>query len=67
MQSDMKDKAPIKKLMEFLLQKEFESWADKNPTFIEDIDELIHRMVVFEMKYGIRILYEMEKGPKHSK
>jgi hypothetical protein len=54
---------PSKKIQQFVVQKAFEKWADSNKTFIEDIQNLCHEMMMFEIKYGTKILYEIDKTP----
>jgi len=54
---------PSKKIQQFVAQKAFEKWADSNKTFIEDLQNLCHEMMMFEIKYGTRILYEIDKTP----
>lgn len=47
----------------FIAQKAFDKWASENQTFIQDIQDLINEMMMVEIKYGIRILYEIDKTP----
>lgn len=47
----------------FIAQKHFDKWAKENQTFIQDIQNLIHEMMMFEIKYGTKILYEIDKTP----
>ena len=51
------------KIKQFIAQKAFDKWASENQTFIDDIQDLIHEMMMFEMKYGTKILYEIDKTP----
>ncbi len=48
---------------QFIAQKAFDKWAKENQTFIQDIQNLIHEMMMFEIKYGTKILYEIDKTP----
>jgi hypothetical protein len=57
-------KKPSQKLVKFLLKKEVKKWADENKGFIEDVQNLCHEMVMFEMKYGTKVLYSFEKPLK---
>jgi hypothetical protein len=52
---------PSKKLAEFIVKKEFQKWADQNGQLIEDIQNLFNEMMMFEIKYGMKILYQVEK------
>jgi hypothetical protein len=56
---------PSKKIAEFVVKEEFRKWADQNGTFIEDLVNLCNEMIMFEIKYGTKILYEFEK-PKNN-
>ena len=57
-------KKETKKLREFLMKKEFEKWADGNQTFMNDLHSLLSEMMMFEIKYGTKILYDFEKPKK---
>jgi hypothetical protein len=52
---------PSDKIKELILKKEFKKWADENQTFINDLHDLISQMLMFEIKYGTKILYEIQK------
>lgn len=54
---------PSQKLAEFIVREEVKEWLDGNNTFSEDLQSLIHEMVMFELKYGIKILYSFNKQP----
>lgn len=48
---------------QFIVQKAFGNWASENKTFINDLQNLIQKMIMFEVKYGKKILYEFDKTP----
>lgn len=66
----MREKFPTDKLSQpedfktFIAQKAFDTWAKENQTFIQDVQNLIHEMMMFEIKYGTKILYEIDKTPQ---
>lgn len=49
---------------QFIAQKAFDKWADENKIFIEDLQNLIDEMMMFEVKYGTKILWEIDKSPQ---
>ena len=44
----------------FLLKKDTQKWLNENITFYKDICNLINEMMMFEIKYGIKILYSFK-------
>lgn len=54
----MKKNIDVKK---FLLEKATQRWLEENKTFYEDICNLINEMMMFEIKYGTKILYSFNK------
>lgn len=58
---------PSQELTEFIVRKEVKKWLDNNKTFTQDLQNLIHEMVIFETKYGIKILYNFGKQSNSDK
>lgn len=54
----MKKNIDVKK---FLLEKATQKWLEENKMFYEDMCNLINEMMMFEVKYGTKILYSFEK------
>lgn len=51
-------------IKDFLMQKAVEKWTKENKQFIDDVQNLIHEMVMFEIKYCTKILYDIKKPEK---
>jgi len=59
---NFKDMKNIKlNVSKFLLEKTTQQWLKDNETFHEDICNLINEMMMFEIKYGTKILYSFDK------
>ena len=50
--------------MQFCFEKEKQKWMDNNKTFVADLHRMVLEMVMFEVKYGVRILYEFDKAER---